>query len=139
MPEHTNAPTFRYGFGRTLPNATFDEAVEKVTAALRDEGFGVLTRIDVDATLKAKLDVDFRRYAILGACNPTLAHGALIREPHIGLLLPCNVVVQESASGGIDVSVVDPVAQFELVGDAGLAPIARDVRGRLERVLRAIA
>jgi uncharacterized protein (DUF302 family) len=100
--------TLRYGFERRLADSTFDQAVEKVTAALKSEGFGVLTEIDVKATLRKKLDVDFRRYVILGACNPNLAHRALAAEPQIGLLLPCNVVVQEAPEGGVVVSIADP-------------------------------
>lgn len=96
----------RYGFEKILPDTTFEGAIEKVTAALKKEGFGILSEIDVKDTLRRKLDVDFRRYVILGACNPNLAHRALEAEPQIGLLLPCNVVVQESPDAGIVVSPV---------------------------------
>ena len=98
----------RYGYEKTLENETFNGTIRKVTEALRTEGFGVLTEIDVSQTLKKKLDVDFRRYVIFGACNPTLANQALEVEPQIGLLLPCNVVVQEAPDGGVTVSIADP-------------------------------
>ena len=97
-----------YRYEKTLENETFNGTIRKVTEALRTEGFGVLTEIDVSQTLKKKLDVDFRRYVIFGACNPTLANQALEVEPQIGLLLPCNVVVQEAPDGGVTVSIADP-------------------------------
>jgi len=125
----------RYGFERRLTDTTFDQAVEKVTAALKSEGFGVLTEIDVKATLSKKLDVDFRRYVILGACNPNLAHRALVAEPQIGLLLPCNVVVQEAPEGGVVVSIADPGAMFTMVDNAAVAPIAAEAEERLRRVI----
>jgi uncharacterized protein (DUF302 family) len=132
--------TIEYGFGTTLENASFDETVERVTAALKEAGFGILTEIDVKATLKEKLDVDHRRYVILGACNPPLAHRALQADPQIGLLLPCNAVVQESASGrGIDVSFASPRAMFTFVKDPGLAPVAEDAEKRLRAALAAIS
>src|SRR5688572_3266136 len=96
-----------YGFGRRV-DGTLQDAVEKVTGALKNEGFVVLTEINVKDTLKKKLDVDFRGYVILGACNPTLAHQALTADPQIGLLLPCNVVVQEAPDGGVSVTIADP-------------------------------
>jgi uncharacterized protein (DUF302 family) len=131
--------TPRYGFQTRLGGRTFEQAVEQVTEALRDEGFGVLTEIDVAATLKKKLDVDFRRYLILGACNPQLAHQALGREPHIGLLLPCNVVVQAAEDGdGIIVSIADPAVMFESVDNPGLAPVADEAGTRLRRVIAAL-
>ena len=102
-----------YGFGRLLSDVTFEKARENVTDALKSEGFGVLTEIDVSQTLKKKLNLDFRRYIILGACNPGLAHRALIAEPEIGLLLPCNVVLQEEP-GGVAVSIADPRAMFAM-------------------------
>ncbi len=125
----------RYGFERRLVDATFDQAVEKVTAALKCEGFGVLTEIDVKATLKKKLDVDFRRYVIPVACNPKLAHRELSAEPQIGLLLPCNVVVQEAPEGGVTVSIADPRAMFTLVDNAAVAPVAAEAEERLRRVI----
>jgi uncharacterized protein (DUF302 family) len=112
--------------------------VEKVTAALKEEGFGVLTEIDVKATLKKKIDVDFRPYKILGACNPKLAHQALSAEPQMGLLLPCNVVVQEEGGDAI-VSFLDPKQMFTLVDNDAIDPLAADVRDRLERVAAAIS
>jgi uncharacterized protein (DUF302 family) len=127
-----------YGFERHLPDAKFDEAVERVTAALKSEGFGVLTEIDVKATLKKKLDVDFRRYVILGACNPPLAHKALTTDPQIGLLLPCNVVVQEAPAGGITVSILDPRTMIKLVENPGVKPIADEAEQRLRRVIAAV-
>lgn len=130
--------SIRYGFKTTLSNTTNDSAVERVTAELKKEGFGVLTEIDIKTTLKKKLDVDFRPYVILGACNPELAHRALGSEPHIGLLLPCNVVVQEAADGGVIVSIADPRAMFALVDNTDVAPVAEEVNLRLRRVLDAI-
>jgi uncharacterized protein (DUF302 family) len=124
----------RYGFDRSLPRSTFDEAVRKVTEGLKAEGFGVLTEIDVARTLKQKLDVDFPRTVILGACNPSLAHRALTEEPHIGLLLPCNVVVSEHENGTIRVGFADPRALFSLVDNPNLQSVADDVYRRLRRV-----
>lgn len=124
-----------YGFERRLPGLGFDDAVEKVTAALKSEGFGVLTAIDVKDTLKKKLGVDFRRYVILGACNPSLAHRALAAEPQIGLLLPCNVVVQEAPEGGVVVSILDPRAMSTLSGNPAILPVAKDADERLRRVM----
>lgn len=127
--------TLRYGFERRLADTTFDQGIEKVTAALESEGFGVLTEIDVKATLRKKLDVDFRRYVILGACNPELAHQALAAEPQIGLLLPCNVVVQEAPEGGVVVSIADPRAIFAMVDNPSIGPVASEAAERLRRVL----
>jgi uncharacterized protein (DUF302 family) len=115
----------------------YDKAVEKVTECLQEQGFGVLTEIDVKATLKKKLDVDFRRYIILGACNPPLAHRALTAETEIGLLLPCNVIVYEDG-GGSAVAIADPVAMMEFSGNPALTPIAQEARERLEKVLAAL-
>ena len=127
-----------YGFERHLQHATFEEALEKVTIALKREGFGILTQIDVKDTLKKKLDVDFRRYIILGACNPPLAHKALSAEPQIGLLLPCNVVVQEASEGGVTISIADPRAMFSLVNNPRLAPVVEDSEQRLRRVIASL-
>jgi len=113
---------------------SFDEAVSHVTEELKKEGFGILTEIDVKETLKKKLDVDFRRYKILGACNPPFAHQALLAEEHIGLMLPCNVVVQEKAAG-VEVSAVDPEASMAAVKNDKLASVAQEVRGRLKKVI----
>ena len=124
-----------YGFTRKLDGVSFTEARERITVALKNEGFGILTEIDVRATLKKKLGVDFRRYVILGACNPPLAHQALTAEADIGVLLPCNVVVAEREGGGSVVSAMDPVAAFRLIDNPEVQPIAGDVRQRMERVL----
>lgn len=120
-------------------DAPYEAAVEQVTAALKEQGFGVLTEIDVKATMKKKLDVDFQKYVILGACNPPLAHRALSAEPAIGLLLPCNVIVYEDeAQGGSVVSLVDPIAMLGFVDNPALAPVAQEARTRLEKVAAAL-
>lgn len=121
-------------------DAPYEVAVEQVTAALKEQGFGVLTEIDVKATMKKKLDVDFQKYVILGACNPPLAHRALSAEPAIGLLLPCNVIVYEDeAQGGSVVSLVNPIAMLGFVDNPALAPVAQEARTRLEKVAAALA
>ena len=125
----------RYALVKELPEVEYDDAVAKATSLLADEGFGVLTQIDVQATLKKKIDVDFRRYVILGACNPQLAHQAISGEPFIGVLLPCNVVVMEREGGGTIVSALKPSAAFSLVDNPDVAPIAEEVENRLRRVL----
>ena len=125
----------RYALVKELPDLEYDDAVAKATELLADEGFGVLTEIDVKATLKKKINVDFRRYVILGACNPQLAYQAMTGEPFIGVLLPCNVVVMEREGGGSIVSAFKPTAGFSLVDNPDVAPIAEDVEDRLRRVL----
>ncbi len=122
-----------YGFSVQV-SCGFDEAIDKVTEALKSEGFGVLTEIDVKATLKKKIDVDRKPYTILGACNPRLANQALNADPDIGLLLPCNVVVREEDDGAITVAFMDPKAVLGLVEQSGVEQLAGEVRGKLEKV-----
>lgn len=113
----------------------FTNAMTRVTEELKKEGFGILTEIDVKATLKKKLDVDFRKYAILGACNPTFAYKALQAEPHIGTMLPCNVVVQELADGKVEVAAVDPLASMQSIQNQELQTIAAEIQQKLKRVI----
>jgi uncharacterized protein (DUF302 family) len=127
-----------FGF-RTRLDLPYDEAVEKITAALQEQGFGVLTEIDVRATLQEKLGESFRRYVILGACNPPLAHRALSAELDVGLMLPCNVVVWETDEGGSVVSMVDPETMVRGIDDPGLHEVASEARRKLETALQAIA
>ena len=134
----TPTASVSYGFERRLEHATVQEAVEKVTTALKSEGFGVLTQIDVRDTLKKKLNADFRPYIILGACNPTLAHNALTVDPQIGLLLPCNVVVQAAPEGGVAVSIADPRAMFTIVSNPKLTPVVDEADERLRRVIASL-
>ena len=129
--------TAPYAFGRTV-DMPFAQAVERATAALAAEGFGVLTEIDVSATLQRKLGETIPPYRILGACNPQFAHRALTIEPQIGALLPCNVIVREDACGTVHVEFMDPDAVLGLVGRAEVAPIAAEVRTRLQRVMAAL-
>ncbi|NOZ84654.1 MAG: DUF302 domain-containing protein [Deltaproteobacteria bacterium] len=129
---------FKYGFVKSVTGKSFSKVKQEVVDALAKEGFGVLTEIDVQATLKKKLDADFRPYAILGACNPPFAYQALQAEEHIGLLLPCNVVVQQMDDGRVDVSALSPKALFTLVDCPEVAPIADQVEERMRRVLKSI-
>jgi uncharacterized protein (DUF302 family) len=125
-----------YYFAKTL-HCSFDDAVDRATEALQSEGFGVLTDIDLQATLKKKLDLDTPSYRILGACNPPLAHQALTAEERIGLMLPCNVVVRATADG-VEVAAIDPAAAMAGVGNPQLAPVAQEVAARLRRVIQAL-
>jgi uncharacterized protein (DUF302 family) len=127
-----------YGYQKSLSGTSFDDALARVEDELKKEGFGVLTEIDVKNTLKEKLDVDFRRYKILGACNPNLAHQALGKEDHIGLLMPCNVVVQETGDASIIVSIADPKSMFAMVNNDEIEHLAEEVDAKLRRVLEAI-
>ena len=126
--------TTNYCFGKTV-GLDFDAAVQRATEELAKQGFGVLTDIDVSATLKMKLNVDFPRYRILGACNPPFAHRALLAEPEIGALLPCNVVVREDGAGKVRVEFMDPNAVLRLVDKPAIAELAGEVRSRLEKVM----
>ncbi len=126
-----------YYLSREL-NVEFDTAVQRTIEALSKEGFGVLTDIDVQATLKKKLDTDVPKYRILGACNPMLAHQALQAESKLGVMLPCNVIVRDAGNGKVEVASVDPVSAMERVGNPQLAPVAAQVREKLQRALEAI-
>jgi uncharacterized protein (DUF302 family) len=125
-----------YGFSRTVP-LTYERAIERVTEELKKEGFGVLTTIDVKETLKKKLDVDFHKYVILGACNPPFAHQTLQADDQMGLLLPCNVVVQEN-HGQTSVSVFDPMVMLKVMENEAIRPVAEEVQRRLQRVLQSV-
>jgi uncharacterized protein (DUF302 family) len=126
-----------YYFSRTI-ETDFEDAVARVREALKKEGFGVLTEIDVKATLKKKLDADFRNYLILGACNPPFAYKALLAEDKIGTMLPCNVVVQEVSGGSIEVAAIDPVASMQAVHNPDLEGIAGEVREKLKSVVQSM-
>ena len=124
-----------YYFNKTLKGKNFDEAVQQVTDELKKEGFGVLTEIDVKETLKKKIDVDFKKYKILGACNPHFAYKALQSEDKIGVFLPCNVVVEEHENGDIEVSAVDPIASMAAAKNESLESIATEVQQKLKQVI----
>jgi uncharacterized protein (DUF302 family) len=126
-----------YYFSATLP-LSFDDAVRRTTEALKAEGFGIITEIDVKETLRKKLGIDFRGYTILGACNPTLAHKALQLEDKVGTMLPCNVVVQEIGDGRVEVAAVDPVASMAAIDNPRLKQLAADVRDKLKRVVASL-
>ena len=123
-----------YYFNKTLP-IEFEEAVGKITASLKEEGFGVLTEIDVKETLKKKIGVDFRKYRILGAFNPKLAHGALLLEDKVGTMLPCNVIVQDKGGGQTEVAAIDPVASMTAIENPELKRVAQQVRDKLKSVV----
>ncbi len=123
-----------YYFSKIV-NEDFDSAIEKVTAKLKEEGFGILTEIDVKETLKKKLNVDFKKYKILGACNPPFAYQALQSEDKIGIMLPCNVVVEENSDGKVEVSAVDPAASMQAIQNEKLGAVALEVRGKLKKVI----
>lgn len=123
-----------YYFSKTI-DGSFDDAIQKVTEALKKEGFGILTEIDIKATLKKKLDVDFYNYKILGACNPPFAYKALLAEDKIGTMLPCNVIVQEKTAGKTEVSAIDPTASMQSIENENLHDIATEIRTRLQKVI----
>ena len=126
----------QYGFSKTV-DMSYEQTIEKVTAELKKEGFGVLTSIDVKETLKQKINVDFKKYTILGACNPPIAHRALLEEEDLGLLLPCNVIVYEK-DGKTRVSIFDPMVMTWIMENDNMKPIATEVQEKLQRVLKAI-
>jgi len=124
-----------YYISTIVQNKSFDEAIELVTEKLKDEGFGILTEIDVQETLKKKIGADFKKYRILGACNPHFAHKALQTEDKLGILLPCNVVVEEHENGEVEVSAVDPIVSMSAVNNEGLAGLATEVKEKLSSVI----
>jgi uncharacterized protein (DUF302 family) len=124
-----------YYFSKTL-TGSFENAIQKVTEALKAEGFGILTEIDIKTTLKKKLDVDFYNYKILGACNPPFAYKALLAEDKIGTMLPCNIIIQERVTGQVEISAVDPVASMQAIENKELGDIASEIRARLQKVIK---
>ena len=126
-----------YYFAKLLATS-FDEGVSRVTDALKNEGFGIITEIDLRETFKRKLGVDFRRYRILGACNPKLAYDALELEDKVGTMLPCNVIVQELKPGQVEVAAIDPVASMQAIGNAALAEKAQKVRSKLQKAIQSL-
>lgn len=127
----------KYYNEKTLKNSSFEDAIVKVTEALKEEGFGVLTEIDVQATLKKKLDEDIQPYMILGACNPSYAHKALMAEDKIGVMLPCNVIVQQKQEG-VEVAAVDPMASMQAIENKDLIKIAEEIQSKLKSVIKAL-
>ena len=125
-----------YGFSKSV-DLSFEQTIEKVTEELKKEGFGVLTSIDVKETLKKKINVDFKKYTILGACNPPIAHKALLEEEELGLLLPCNIIVYEKDDKTV-VSVFDPMIMTKVIDNEKIAPVAEQVKEKLERVLQSV-
>ena len=129
----------KYYFSKILENTGFEETKEKVIESLKKEGFGVLTQIDIKATLKKKLDVNFRPYEILGACNPPFAYKALLAEDKIGTMLPCNVILQEKEDGNIEVSAVNPSVSMIAIKNDNLADIANEIQQKLQKVIESLA
>jgi uncharacterized protein (DUF302 family) len=129
--------TMSYYFSKTL-NVSFVEAVARVTEELKKEGFGILTDIDVQATLKKKLNADFRKYRILGACNPPFAYQALQAEDKIGLMLPCNVIVQELSEGKVEVAAIDPITSMQAINNPLLGSVAQQVHAKLKKVIESL-
>jgi len=127
-----------YYINKTLSGISFQEGIDKITESLKNEGFGILTDIDIKATLKKKLDVDFPNYRILGACNPPYAYKALQAENKIGTMLPCNVIVQEKANGDIEISAVDPISSMQTIQNEDLGGLAKEIRGKLEACIEAL-
>lgn len=125
----------KYYFNKTL-NGNFDQIIEKITEELKKEDFGILTEIDVKETLKKKLDIDFKRYKILGACNPPYAHKALVAEDKIGTMLPCNVIVQEISKGIVEVAAVNPMASMQSVENEEFKEIAQEITAKLKKVIK---
>ena len=124
----------QYYFNKIV-EMTFEETIDKVTEELKEEGFGVLTEIDVKAALKKKIDVDFRKYRILGACNPSYAYKALLAEDKIGTMLPCNIIVQEKEDGRVEVAAIDPIASMQAVENESLGGIAVEIQSKLKKVI----
>jgi uncharacterized protein (DUF302 family) len=129
--------TMSYYFSKTLP-ISFDDAIQRTTEALKNEGFGIITEIDIKQTLKTKIGVDFRNYRILGACNPKMAHEALQIDDKVGTMLPCNVIVQELADGNTEVAAIDPVASMQAIDDGRLRQTAEIIRARLKHVIESL-
>ena len=127
----------QYSFNKIM-NCSFEEAITRVTEALKKEGFGVMTEIDVQKTLKKKLDVDFRKYIILGACNPNYAYRALQLESRIGTMLPCNVIVQETESGEVEIAAIDPIASMQSIDNPDLGEVATQVQAKLNTVIKGL-
>ncbi len=125
----------KYYFNKTI-KGTFEEVIDKVTQGLKDEGFGILTQIDVTATLKEKLDIDFKKYRILGACNPPYAHKALQAEDKIGTMLPCNVIVQEIEEGVFEVAAINPIASMQAVENEKLNKVAEEITDKLKKIIK---
>jgi len=123
-----------YYFNKIV-DMSFDEAIEKANSELKKEGFGVLTEIDVSAALKKKIDVDFRKYRILGACNPHYAHQALLAEDKIGTMLPCNVIVQETEDGRVEIAAIDPIASMQAIENESLGQIATIIQSKIKHVI----